>query len=87
VLRKIFGPKRDEVTGDWRKIRNAELNYLYSSPIIFRSIKSRRMKWAVHVARVGESRGVDRVLVWKPDGKRSPGRPRRRWENNIKMDL
>jgi len=83
VLRRIFGPKRDEVTGEWRKLRNEELNDLYSSPSIVRVIKSRRMKWAGHVARMGERRGVYRVLVGKPDGKRPLGRPRRRRENNI----
>ena len=75
------------MTGNWRKVHSEEFNDLYSSPINFRVIKSRRIKWAGHVARIGERRGVDRVLVRKPDGKRSPGRPRRRWEGNIKMDL
>jgi len=83
VLRRIFGPKRDEVTGKWRKIRNEELNYLYSSASIVRMIKSRRMRWAGHVARTGERRGVYRVLVGKPEGKRQLGRPRHRWEDNI----
>jgi len=87
VLRRIFGPKRDEVTGEWRKLHNEELNVLYSSPNIVRVIKSRRMRWAEHVARRGEERGVYRVLVWKPVGKRPLWRPRRRWEDNIKMDL
>ena len=82
-----FGPKRDEVTGEWRKLHNEVLNDLYSSPNIVRVIKSRRMKWAGHVARMGERRGLYRVLVGKPEGKRSLGRPRRRWEDNIKMDL
>jgi len=87
VLRKIFGPKRDEVTGDWRKLHNEELNDLYCSPSTIRIIKSRRMGWAEQVARLGERRGVYRVLVGKPEGKRKLGRPRRRWEDNIKMDL
>jgi len=83
ILRRIFGPKRDEVTGEWRKLHNEEPNDLYSSPNIVRVIKSRRMRWAGHVARMGERRGVYRVLVGKPEGKRHPGRPRRRWEDNI----
>ena len=78
VLRRIFGPKRDEVTGEWRKLHNEELNDLYSSPNIVRVIKSRRMRWVGHVARMGERRGVYRVLVGKPEGKRLLGRPRRR---------
>ena len=87
VLRGIFGPKRDRVTGEWRKLHNEELNDLYSSPNIVRVIKSRIMRWAGHVARMEEGRGVHKVLVGKPEGKRSLGRPRRRWEDNIKMDL
>jgi hypothetical protein len=87
VLRRVVGPKRDEVTGKWRKIHNEELNYLYSLPNIEWVVKSRRMRWAGHVARMGEDRGVHRVLVGKPEGKRPLGRPRRRWEDNIKMDL
>ena len=87
VLRRIFGPKRDEVMGEWRKLYNEELNYLNCSPNIVRVIKSRRMRWAGLVARMGEGRDVYRVLVGKPEGKRPLGRPRRRWENNIKMDL
>jgi hypothetical protein len=87
VLRRIFGPKRDEVTGEWRKLHNGELNDLYSSPYIVRVIKSRRMGWAGHVARMGEGRGMHRVLVGKPEGKKPLGRPRRRWDDNIKMDL
>ncbi|KAJ4450659.1 hypothetical protein ANN_02088 [Periplaneta americana] len=83
VVRKIFGSKRDEVTGEWRKLHNA----LYTSPDIIRNIKSRRLKWAGHVARMGESRNAYRVLVGRPEGKRPLGRPRRRWEDNIKMDL
>ena len=86
VSRSIFGPKRDEVTGEWRKLHNEELNDLYSSPNIVRVIKSRRMKWARHEARMGRRRGVYRVSEGKPEGKRPPGRPRRRWEDNIKMD-
>jgi len=87
MLRRIFGPKWDEVTGEWRKLHNEEVNDLYFSPNIVRVIKSRRMRWAGHVARVGERRGVYRVLVGKHEGKRPLGRPRRRWEGNIKMDL
>jgi hypothetical protein len=87
VLRRIFGSKRDEVTGEWRKLHNDELNGLYSLPIIVRVIKSRRMRWVRHVARMGEERGVYRVLVGKPEGKRPLGRPRRRWGDNIRMDL
>ena len=87
VSRRIFGPRRDEVTGEWRKLHNAELNDLYASPNIVRVIKSRRMIWAGHVMRMGERRGVYRVLVGKPEGKKLLGRPRRRWEDNIKMDL
>jgi len=83
----IFGPKRDKVTEELRKLHNEELNDLYSSPNIVRMIKSRRMKWAGHVARMEESRGVYRVLVWNPEGKRPLGRPRRRWEDNINMDI
>jgi hypothetical protein len=87
VLRRIFGPRRDEVTREWRKLHNEQLNDLYSSPNIVRVIKLRIMRWAGHVARMGEGRGVYRVLVGKPEGKRTLGRPRRRWENNIKMYL
>jgi len=87
VLRRIFGPRRDEVTGEWRRLHNKELSNLYSSPNIVRVIKSRRMRWAGHVARMGEERGAYRVLVGKPEGKRPLGRPRRRWVNNIRMDL
>jgi len=86
MLRRIFGPKRDEVTGEWRKLHE-ELNDLYCSPNIVRVVKSRRIRWAGHVARMGEGRGVYRVLVGKPEGKRPLGRPRRRWEDNIKMDF
>jgi hypothetical protein len=87
VLRKIFGPNRDEVTGEWRKLHNRELYALYSSPNIIRVIKSRRLRWAGHVARMGERRGAYRASVEKPEGRRPLGRPRRRWEDNIKMDL
>ncbi|KAJ4450377.1 hypothetical protein ANN_01798 [Periplaneta americana] len=87
VLRKIFGAKRDEVTGEWRKLHNGELHALYSSPDIIRNIKSRRLRWAGHVVRMGESSNAYRVLVGRLEGKRSLGRPRRRWEDNIKMDL
>jgi hypothetical protein len=86
MLRRIFGPKRDEVTGEWRKLHNEELNDLYSSPTIVRVIKSRTIRWVGHVARMAEGRGVYRVLVGKPEGKRPLGRPRCRWEDNIKID-
>jgi hypothetical protein len=78
VLRRVFGPKKDEVTGKWIKLHNEELNDLYSLPNIVRVVKSRRMRWAGHVARMGEEREVHRVLVGNPEGKRPPGRPRRR---------
>jgi len=87
ALRRVFGPKRDQVPGEWRKLRNEELRDLYSLPNIVRVVKSRRMRWAGHVARMEEGRGVPRVLVWKPEGKRPLGRPRRRLEDNIKIDL
>ena len=87
ALRRIFGPKRDEVTGEWRKLHNQELNDLYSSLNIVRMIISRRVSWAGHVERMGDRRGIFRVLVGKPEGKRPLGGPRRRWENYIKMDL
>jgi hypothetical protein len=83
----MFGPKRDEVTGGWRKLRSEELHNLYSSPSIIRMIKSSRMRWAGHVARMGAKRNACRILVGNPEGKRPLGRPRRRWVNNIKMDL
>jgi hypothetical protein len=86
VLRRIFGPEREE-DGSWRKLHNDELHSLYSSPNIVRVIKSRRMAWAGHVARLGEGRGVYRVLIGRPEYKSPLGRPRRRWEDNIKMDL
>jgi hypothetical protein len=87
VLRRIFGPKGDEVTGEWRKLHSGELHNLYSSPDIIKQIKSRRMRWAGHVARMGEGRNMYRVLVGKPERKSPLGRPRRRWEDGIKMDL
>jgi hypothetical protein len=87
VLMRIFGSKRDEETGEWRKLHNEEPNGLYSLPNILRVIKSRRMRWAGHVARMGEGRGMYRILVGKPEGKRSLGRPRYRWEDNVRMDL
>ena len=87
VLRRVFGHKRDEVTGEWIKLHNEELRDLYSLHNIVRVVKSKRMRWAGHVARMDEGRCVHRVLVGKPDGKRPLGRPRRRWEDNIKMDL
>jgi hypothetical protein len=79
VLRGVFGPKRDEVTGEWRKLRNEELNNLYSLPSIVRVVKSRRMRWAGHVARIGEESGMHRVLVGKPEGKRPLGDPDVDW--------
>jgi hypothetical protein len=87
VLRRIFGPNRDEVTGGLRKLHNEELHGLYSSPSIVRVIEARRMKWAGHVARMGEVRGAYNILVGRSEGRRPLGRPRRRWEDNIKMDL
>jgi len=87
VLRKVYGPKRDEVTGEWRKLHKEELSDLYSLPNIVWVVKSRGIRWAGHVARMVEGRGVHGVLVGKPEGKRPLGRPRRRWEDNIKMDL
>ena len=86
VFKRIFGPKRDEVTVERRKLHTEELNDLYSSPKIVRMIGSRRMRWVEHVARIGERKGVYRVLVGKPEGKRPPRRTRRRWADNIKMD-
>jgi hypothetical protein len=87
VLRKIFEQKRDEVIGGWRKLHNEELHNLYGSPNITRIIKSRRMSWAGYVAGMGEKRNAYRISVEKPEGKRPLGRPRRWWEDNIKMDL
>jgi hypothetical protein len=86
-LRRIFGPKTDEVTGEWRKLHYEEVNDPYSSPSIFQVIKSRRMRWAGHLAHMGERRSVYGGLVGKPEGTRTLGRPRHRWEGNIKMDL
>jgi hypothetical protein len=86
-LRRIFGPERDEVTGEWRKLHSEELHILYSSPNIIRQIKSRRMRWAGYVARMGEERNVYRILMGKPEEKRLLERPRRRWEDGIRMDL
>jgi hypothetical protein len=83
----VFGPKRDDVTGEWRKLHKEELHDLYSSPTIMRVMKSRILRWAGHVSRMGEGRVVYRVLVGKPEGKRPLGRHRRRWEDNIKADL
>ena len=87
MLRRTFGSRRDEVTGEWRKLHNEELNDLCSSPNIVWVIKPRRMRFPGHVACMGERRGVYRVFVGKPEGKRPLGRPRHRWEDNIKMDL
>ena len=87
VLRRTFGPRRDEVTGEWRRLHNEELSDLYPSPNIVRVIKSRRMRWAGHVARMGEERGAYWVLVGKPEGRRPLGRPRRRRVDNIKTGL
>jgi hypothetical protein len=87
VLRTIFGPKRDEVTGGWRKLHDEELYGLYSTPSIIRVIKARRMRWVGHVARMGEVRGAYNILVGRPEGRRSLRRPRRRWKGNKKMDL
>jgi len=87
IFRRIFGPKRGEVTGEWRKLHNEELNDLNCSPNIVLVIKSRRMRWVGNVARMGEGRGMYRALVGKPEGKRPLGRPRRRWDDNIMMNL
>jgi hypothetical protein len=87
VLRKIFGPKRDEVTGEWRKLHSGELHNLYLLLDVIGQIKSWRMRWAGHVAGMGEGRKACRVLVGKPEGKRPLGRRRRRWEDGIRMDL
>jgi hypothetical protein len=87
VLRRIFRPQRDKVTGEWRRLHNKELYAMYSSPIIIRAIKLRRLGWAGHVARIGDSRGAYRILVGKPEGRKPLGLHRRRWEDNIKMYL
>jgi len=87
MLRRIFGPKRDDLTREWRKLHNEELKELYSSSNIDRVIKAGRMRWAGNVARKGERRGVYRILVGKPEGKSPLGRPNHRWKDNIKMDL
>jgi hypothetical protein len=87
LVRRIFGLKRDEVTGEWKKLHNEELRDLYSSPSIIRIIKSRRMRWAGHVARMGEKSNAYKLLVGKPEGKRPLGRPRLRWVDNIMIDL
>jgi hypothetical protein len=87
MLRRIFGTEMDEVTEEWRRLHNKELYALYSSSDIIWMVKSRRLRWAGHVARMGERRGAYRAVVGKPEGTRPLGRPRRRWEDNIKMDL
>jgi len=87
VLGRIFGPRKDEVTGEWRRLHKEKLNNFYSSPNIVRVIKSRRMRWAGHVARMGEEKEVYMVLLGKPEGRRQQGRPRRRWVDNIRMEL
>ena len=87
VLKRLFWPEWDEITGEWRKLNNEELNDLYCSPNIIRVIESRRLKWVGHVARMWERRGIYRVLMGKPEGKRPLVRPKRRWEYSIKMDL
>jgi hypothetical protein len=87
VLRRIFGPKWDEATEQWRKLHSVELHNLYSSPVTIRQIRSKRMRWAGHVARMGQERNVYKVLVGKPEGKRPLVRPKHRWEDEIKMDL
>jgi len=87
VLRRIFGPRRDEVTGEWRRLHNEELTDMYSSFNILRVIKSKRIRWAGHVVRISEERGVYRVLLGKLEGRRPLWRPRRRWVDNIRLDL
>ena len=87
LYRNIFGAKRDEITGEWRKLHNAELHALYSSPNIIRNLKLRRLRWAGYVARMEQFRNAYRVLVGKPESKRPLGRLRRRWEDNINVDL
>jgi hypothetical protein len=87
VLRRIFGPKTHEMTGGWRKLHNEELHGLYSSPSVVRVIKARRMRWVGHVAHMGEVRGAYNISVGRPEGRRPLGRPRRRWEDNMKLGL
>jgi hypothetical protein len=87
VLRRIFGPRRDEEMGEWRKLHKEEFHHLYSTPDTIRQVKSRRMRWAGHVARMGEERKVYKVLVGNSEGRRPLGRPRRRWEDGVRMDL
>jgi hypothetical protein len=87
ILRRLFGPKRDEVMGEWRKLHNEELLNLYSSPDTIIQVMLMRMRWAGHVARMGEERRVYEVLVGKPEGRRPLGRPRCRWEDGVRMDL
>jgi hypothetical protein len=87
VERRVFEPKRDDVIGEWRKMHNKELNDLYSLPHIVRVVKSIRTRWAGYVMHMGVDRVVHRVLMEKPEGKRPLGRPRHRWEDNIKMDV
>jgi hypothetical protein len=87
VLKRIFGPKRDDVTGEWRKLHSEEIHNLYSSPDTIRQVNSRRLRWTRHVARMGEERRVYKVFVGKPEGKRPLGRPRHRWEDGVRMDL
>jgi hypothetical protein len=87
VLRRIFGPKRDEVIEGWREMHNEEFHNLYCSPSTIRIIKTRKMRWTGHVGRMGENRNAYRILVGKPEGKRQLVRPRRRWKDNIKVDL
>jgi hypothetical protein len=87
MLWRTFGPKRDEVMGEWRKLHSGELHNLCLSPVNIRQVKSRRMRWAEHVARMGKGRNVYRVLVGKPEGKRQLEISRRRWEDGIEMDL
>jgi hypothetical protein len=87
VLRRKFGPKGDEVTGEWRKLQSEELHNMYSSPDVTRLIKPRRMRWAEHVSCIGQEKKLHKVLVGKPEGKRPLGKPRRRRENGIRMDV
>jgi hypothetical protein len=87
MMSRLFGPKKDEVTGEWRRLHNKELYAVYPSPNIIPVIKPRRLRWAGHVTRMGERRGAYRALVRKSEGRRPLERPRRRWEDNIKMDL